>query len=246
MQIRSSRSPYDRDPQLLMSLSSEISSFQCHYHADPQYKSILFWKVFWKYYFILFFQNTHIRVFYFVFSNYSYQSILFCIFKILFRSILHITGNNWCEWKSRSDSSDRQICGDNLLTSLSRLAAAAWPQRLLGHMYGATYKCCAPYCVGIASEASSRWSAIQIHTFIFTFYSNMWITNIQYEVVVDVGGINRNAPQHHGLSPFARNCVKADTHYLCSRPVFDMIPYYMHSQSIFFYYYVKWQHTPII
>ena len=62
----------------------------------------------------------------------------------------------------------------------------------------------------------------------------MWITNIQYEVVVDVGGINRNAPQHHGLSPFARNCVKADTHYPCSRPVFDMIPYYMHSQSIFF------------
>ena len=30
-------------------------------------------------------------LFYFVFSKYSYQSILFCIFKILFRSILHIT-----------------------------------------------------------------------------------------------------------------------------------------------------------
>jgi len=41
----------------------------------------------------LYFQNTLIGVVYFVFSNYSYQSILFCIFKILFRSILHITGD---------------------------------------------------------------------------------------------------------------------------------------------------------
>ena len=49
---------------------TEIRSFQCHYHADPQYKSILFWKVFCKYYFILYFQNTLIRAFYFVFSKY--------------------------------------------------------------------------------------------------------------------------------------------------------------------------------
>jgi len=39
----------------------------------------------------LYFQNTLIRVFYFVFSKYFVGVFYFCNFKILFQSILHIT-----------------------------------------------------------------------------------------------------------------------------------------------------------
>jgi len=77
--------------QLKVTLLLQKQSYSVHtdtHHIHTRYtqwcakyyfqNSILFWK--------------YKIVFYFVFLKYYYQSILFCIFKILFRSILHITG----------------------------------------------------------------------------------------------------------------------------------------------------------
>jgi len=50
--------------------------------------------VFSKEYVILYFKNTFSKYFYFVFSKYYLNTILFCIMKILLKSILPITGCN--------------------------------------------------------------------------------------------------------------------------------------------------------